>query len=382
MTFIALPYFVCTEIVLALTHSPFLSPHDFCYKPTHLARTGRFESKNIAGGEVAKRTLLILHYFFLVEAVGKMSPADEKDDKIKVQRCASCGIAGVDEIKLKDCDDCDHVRYCSDECQRDHRPQHEEECKKRAAELQDEILFKQPEGNHWGDCPICCLPMPIDPRKTILVSCCSKNICDGCNIANQNREREGRMKPKCPFCRKDLPDTDEEWDEQLMKRIEANDPVAICQMGRERYDEGDYTAAFDYWTRAVALGDIEAHYRLSMMYNEGEGVEKDEKKELHHLTEAAMEGHPEARHNLGCFEWKDGRMDRAVKHYIIAAKLGDDDSLECVKNMYKDGHVSKDDFAAALRGHQAAIDASKSPQREEAYEFIAKMDDYYKQISS
>jgi hypothetical protein len=29
--------------------------------------------------------------------------------------------------------------------------------------------------------------------------------------------------------------------------------------------------------------------------------------------------------------------------------------------------VSKDDYAAALRGHQAAVDATKSEQREEAY---------------
>eukprot|EP00986_Skeletonema_menzelii_P005704 scaffold2115_cov108-Skeletonema_menzelii.AAC.6 len=61
-------------------------------------------------------------------------------------------------------------------------------------------------------------------------------------------------------------------------------------------------------------------------------------------------------------------MDRAVKHYIIASKLGQDDSLECVKDLYKAGQVNKDDFAAALRCHQAAIDASKSPQREAADE--------------
>ena len=28
--------------------------------------------------------------------------------------CASCGIAEVDEIKLKKCDDCDLVKYCSE----------------------------------------------------------------------------------------------------------------------------------------------------------------------------------------------------------------------------------------------------------------------------
>ena len=31
--------------------------------------------------------------------------------------CASCGIAEVDDIKLKDCSACDLVRYCSDDCQ-------------------------------------------------------------------------------------------------------------------------------------------------------------------------------------------------------------------------------------------------------------------------
>jgi hypothetical protein len=43
--------------------------------------------------------------------------------------------------------------------------------------------------------------------------------------------------------------------------------------------------------------------------------------------------------------------------------------LESVKNGYKRGFVSKDDFAAALRGHQAAVDATKSKQRENAYAF-------------
>eukprot|EP00985_Skeletonema_marinoi_P022217 scaffold14081_cov66-Skeletonema_marinoi.AAC.1 len=51
--------------------------------------------------------------------------------------CASCGIAEVDELKLTECTDCDLVKYCSDACQHDHKLQHEEACKKRAAELRD-----------------------------------------------------------------------------------------------------------------------------------------------------------------------------------------------------------------------------------------------------
>jgi len=36
---------------------------------------------------------------------------------------------------------------------------------------------------------------------------------------------------------------------------------------------------------------------------------------------------------------------------------------------FMDGVVSKEDFEAALRGHQAAVDATKSEQRDAAYKY-------------
>jgi TPR repeat protein len=103
---------------------------------------------------------------------------------------------------------------------------------------------------------------------------------------------------------------------------------------------------------------------------QGKGVEKFEKKELYHLEKAAIAGHVKARYNLGCYEENNDKMDRAVKHYIIAASLGDDDSLKELREQYVDGNISKEDFAAALRAHQAAVDATKSPQREAAEEYF------------
>ena len=99
---------------------------------------------------------------------------------------------------------------------------------------------------------------------------------------------------------------------------------------------------------------------------EGKGVEKDEIKALYHLEEAAIRGHAEARYDLGCYEWNNNGLDdwRALEHWIIAACLGHDQSLQVLKDCYKVGDVSKDDFAAALRGHYAAVAATKSPQRE------------------
>ena len=166
-----------------------------------------------------------------------------------------------------------------------------------------------------------------------------------------------------------MPTTKEKIIEQLLKRVEVNDPVAMCCMGTETRNEGDYRSAFEYFTNAAALGDAEAHFQLSGLYQYGRGVEKDKKKQMHHLKEAAIGGHPDARHNLGGMEEANGRVDRAVKHSIIAARLGHDLSLDVLKNLYKAGLVSKEDFTAALRGYQAAIVATKSPQREEAAKY-------------
>jgi TPR repeat protein len=195
-------------------------------------------------------------------------------------------------------------------------------------------------------------------------------ICNGCVYAQRTRDLEENLQHKCPFCRQHNLDTPAEVELVAMKRVKANDPVALRQMGACRYREGDYDTAFEYWTKAVELGDVDAHFKLSTMYEDGIGVEKDEKKELHYLTEAAISGHPGARYNLANYEGRRGRYERAAKHLIIAANLGHDGALQKLKEGYANGHVSKEDFAAALRAHQAAVDAAKSPQREEAEAFL------------
>jgi hypothetical protein len=296
-----------------------------------------------------------------------MSGAEEAADIMMC--CAGCGKAEVDDIKLRKCNGCKSVRYCGVKCQREHRSKHKRECKNRAAELRDEILFRQPESSHLGDCPICCLPIPNDAKKSTLMACCGKTVCIGCNVSNQKREIEQRLYPKCPFCRHPLPESEDEFDKNRMKRVEANDPVAMCEMGVHRYHEGDHDGAFQYWTKAARLGDVESHYTLSIMYQQGGGVEKDEKKQVHHLEEAAIGGHPGARYNLGCHEWDNDRYERAVKHFITAANLGHDGSMEQLKSCLKRGLVSTDNFATALHAHQASIDATKSPQRKKAEEF-------------
>eukprot|EP00985_Skeletonema_marinoi_P027075 scaffold21642_cov73-Skeletonema_marinoi.AAC.5 len=97
------------------------------------------------------------------------------------------------------------------------------------------------------------------------------------------------------------------------------------QEGKELCKKGEYGSAFEWYTKAAELGDVEAQFQLADLYRNGLGVEKDRGREIHHLEEAAIGGHPYARFNLGCLEGANGRTERAVKHLIIAASLGYDD---------------------------------------------------------
>ena len=197
--------------------------------------------------------------------------------------------------------------------------------------------------------------------------------------------------PSCPFCRKPVPNTEREMNERRKIRSKANDPAAICFAGLEHLEKGNKNRAFEYFTKAAELGDVEAHYQLSNMYQLGLGVRKDGRKSLHYLEEAAIGGHPEARNNLGVYEWSNGNFERAARHWIIAARHGYNESMKQLMKIfklsrsgnegaierderddrevgqkYKTGFVSKEVLDATLRAHKAAVDATKSPQREAA----------------
>ena len=102
----------------------------------------------------------------------------------------------------------------------------------------------------------------------------------------------------------------------------------------------------------------------TIIYQKGQGVKKDTNNVLYQLDQVAIGGHSLARwrYNLGAYEWRSGRQERAVKHYIIAANLGHDLALETLREAYKKGCVSKEDFWLFVHKYQAAVDATKSEE--------------------
>jgi len=152
--------------------------------------------------------------------------------------------------------------------------------------------------------------------------------------------------------------------------MEVNDAEAILNAGNY-YISGrygfpqDYGKALELFHRAAELGCTEAYSSIGTSYYHGRGVEVDIKKATHYYELAAIAGSAIARHNLGCLEAHTGNMDRALKHYLIAVRIGYK-SLNDIKHMYTNGHATKEDYTKALQLYQEYLSEIKSTQRDKA----------------
>jgi TPR repeat protein len=236
--------------------------------------------------------------------------------------------------------------------------------------ISDDKLFKPPPPKE--DCPICLLRLPTLPSGSTYYECCGKMICSGCchapvydNLGNEIIEA------KCPFCRAPAWRTLEEYIEQLQKRVETGDAVAMFHLGcyyRDAEDgfPQDYNKAFELYHRAGELGYAKALGDIGYAYEFGHGVDIDKKKATHYYELAAIGGDVNARFNLGNNELRAGNTTRALKHYMIAAEGGKPNSLKKIQELYSNGHATKDDYAKALRVYQAYLAEIKSTQRDAA----------------
>ena len=164
--------------------------------------------------------------------------------------------------------------------------------------------------------------------------------------------------------------------------MEANDgqgdAIAIHNMGIY-YSDGecgltqDYTKALDLWHRAAELGDDGAYNNIGSAYDHGRGVEVDHLKAVQYYELAAMRGNVIARQNLGYYELRLGNMNRALKHYMIAVRDGNNHSLIRTRDMHSIGHATKEDYTKALQSYQVYLGEIKSKQRDEA---AAAREDY------
>ena len=242
-------------------------------------------------------------------------------------------------------------------------------CHQEEAEMMNEMIYSQGrERSEEDSCPICTLPIPPPTdHHSVFNVCCMKRICNGCAVASKKRGMSD-----CAFCRSAYtPQNDADEVAMIQARVEKNDPVATSLLGEKYYFgklglQKDMRRAVGLWTEAAELGSIQALYELGVAHYEGRGVLEDNAKAVEFYKKAAMQGHVEGRYNLGCCEAEKGNYNRAVRHFLITAKMGHMNAVETIKRMFMFGIATKEQYTEALRGYQDAMEEMKSHDRDEA----------------
>ena len=187
--------------------------------------------------------------------------------------------------------------------------------------IDDEALFRDPPPRE--KCPVCCLTLPSGDGATYN-ACCGTTVCGGCILAGRE--------DSCITCGACAASDFDEVMKRIKKRMHSNDAGAFYLMGNI-HSSGSF------------------------------GVQRNRTKATYYYEQAAIKGHEVARHCLGCIEDADGgNHDRAVKHFVIAAKAGVPESMKSLQKMFMKGDscISKDLFKKTLRAHHDAATEMRS----------------------
>jgi TPR repeat protein len=121
----------------------------------------------------------------------------------------------------------------------------------------------------------------------------------------------------------------------------------------------DIDKAVKLLLHAAELGSAQAYYNLGHIHVGG--INKDEAKAEQYFEKVAMAGCADSRFDLGCIKFDAGRLDRAIKHWLIAARSRELRAVDCIKEEMTDGNATRDDYyAQALRGYELYLDEVKS----------------------
>ncbi|EJK73582.1 hypothetical protein THAOC_04782 [Thalassiosira oceanica] len=119
-------------------------------------------------------------------------------------------------------------------------------------------------------------------------------------------------------------------------------------------------------SKGFLSGKLGAILVCSVAYCGEDGVQEDKAKAIQFWEKAAMQGHVESRYNLGITEGMKENYDRAVRHFLISAKMGHERSVEKIKRLFVGGKATKEQYTEALKGYQDAVEGMKSHDRDEA----------------
>ena len=127
----------------------------------------------------------------------------------------------------------------------------------------------------------------------------------------------------------------------------------VCRRGMAAYDAGDYAQAMAWLRPAARRGQVDAQFKVGVMFDNGWGVGKNDEAAVAWYHGAAAQGHAKALFNLGVKlsggEGVSTSTDQAAHFFRAAADLGDDHLQFKLAEMYAAGRVVDQNHDEAAR---------------------------------
>jgi hypothetical protein len=155
------------------------------------------------------------------------------------------------------------------------------------------------------------------------------------------------------------------WIAVLLLTLFSAPAEADVEAGIAAYNGGDFVAALREFQQAAKHDDVRALNYLGIMYAEGLGAPRDDKRAADMFYIAQTLGYPEAMANLARMyaEGRGVRQDNkaAVSSYRAAAKAGFKPAIVRMAEIYEKGEFGEAPNAALARAWRARLQGRKAP---------------------
>ena len=230
------------------------------------------------------------------------------------------------------------------------------------------------------ECPICMLPLPFEPSDTVYCVTCGKTVCMGCMLStgivhgrdSGDTEKAFEKFMTCPYCRSNTRVYDDKLTlEKEMKRASTGNGEAMYRVGNYYFHgkmglRQDKVEGMKWYHRAVEAGSGTAAGIIGNCYHEGYGVKQDMEKAMEYFQKSAELGYIPAFSFVGRFHLSIGEIEESMLNLrkAVICGINEDGLFNTLRDCFKHGYITKEEYAFTLRESQKACNEMKSDGRE------------------
>ena len=155
-----------------------------------------------------------------------------------------------------------------------------------------------------------------------------------------------------------------------MKRANAGNARSMYFVGKHYFDgklglTQDKAEGLKWYHRALEAGSGMSAGIIGNCYHKGDGVEQDDDKALEYFQKAAELDFIPAFYTVGNFLIHKGEIEEGMLNLRKAAMCGlsDDSLFDLLRNGFKVGFITKEEYAYTLKENQKACNEMKSESR-------------------